>query len=184
MLCGKCLVLFQVVKNIIKLAVKMTLLARNDMLSEADVVRLMKVQKQLHSLTLTIISFVQVIVVWSRWKLHWEWNLRHRYDTRSSDHTSSICSRICKAPWLRWWVDFFFFRMETIVELMRLEKNHRCPFYAISLSARFTLLSSSSEVFPQCLSLISINVPEKATDSLKLVIDWSALISLLFFRSL
>ncbi|EPB66868.1 hypothetical protein ANCCEY_14042 [Ancylostoma ceylanicum] len=49
-----------VVKNIIKLAVKMTLLSRNDMLSEADVVRLMKVQKQLHSLTLTIISFVQV----------------------------------------------------------------------------------------------------------------------------
>ncbi|KIH69318.1 hypothetical protein ANCDUO_00336 [Ancylostoma duodenale] len=38
----------------------MTLLSRNDMLSEADVVRLMKVQKQLHSLTLTIISFVQV----------------------------------------------------------------------------------------------------------------------------
>ncbi|KAL6730581.1 hypothetical protein Aduo_001544 [Ancylostoma duodenale] len=50
----------KVVKNIIKLAVKMTLLSRNDMLSEADVVRLMKVQKQLHSLTLTIISFVQV----------------------------------------------------------------------------------------------------------------------------
>ncbi|KAK6728981.1 hypothetical protein RB195_006187 [Necator americanus] len=50
----------KVVKNIIKLAVKMALLARNDLLSEADVVRLMNVQKQLHNLTLTIISFVQV----------------------------------------------------------------------------------------------------------------------------
>lgn len=50
----------KIVKNIIKLAVKMALLARNDLLSELDRNQLASVQKQLHALTLTIISFVQV----------------------------------------------------------------------------------------------------------------------------
>ncbi|PIO53609.1 hypothetical protein TELCIR_25050, partial [Teladorsagia circumcincta] len=49
-----------VLKNIIKLVVKIGLLARNDMLSETDIKQLENVQKQLHSLALTIISFVQV----------------------------------------------------------------------------------------------------------------------------
>ncbi|VDO98724.1 unnamed protein product [Heligmosomoides polygyrus] len=49
-----------VVKNIIKLAVKLGLLARNDMLDKEDLRQLNDVQKQLHSLSLTIISFVQV----------------------------------------------------------------------------------------------------------------------------
>uniref|UniRef100_W6NBX9 Uncharacterized protein n=1 Tax=Haemonchus contortus TaxID=6289 RepID=W6NBX9_HAECO len=50
----------KVLKNIIKLVVKIGLLARNDMLSETDIKQLENVQKQLHSLALTIISFVQV----------------------------------------------------------------------------------------------------------------------------
>lgn len=50
----------KVVKNIIKLAVKLGLLARNDMLDKEDLRQLNDVQKQLHSLSLTIISFVQV----------------------------------------------------------------------------------------------------------------------------
>ncbi|VDL71758.1 unnamed protein product [Nippostrongylus brasiliensis] len=50
----------KVVKNIIKLAVKIALLARNDMLTEADQRQLDGVQRQLHSLALTVISFVQV----------------------------------------------------------------------------------------------------------------------------
>lgn len=50
----------KVLKNIIKLVVKLGLLARNDMLSESDIDQLHVVQKQLHSLALTIISFVQV----------------------------------------------------------------------------------------------------------------------------
>ncbi|KJH53526.1 hypothetical protein DICVIV_00271 [Dictyocaulus viviparus] len=49
----------KVVKNVIKLSVKMALLARNDLLSQSDRKQLTVVQKQLHSLTLTIISFVQ-----------------------------------------------------------------------------------------------------------------------------
>ncbi|KAK6052634.1 hypothetical protein COOONC_09861 [Cooperia oncophora] len=52
--------LLQVLKNVIKLVVKIGLLARNDMLSETDIKQLENVQKQLHSLALTIISFVQV----------------------------------------------------------------------------------------------------------------------------
>ncbi|KAJ1367085.1 Tumor necrosis factor alpha-induced protein [Parelaphostrongylus tenuis] len=50
----------KIVKNIIKLAVKMALLARNDLLSTSERKQLAVVQKQLHALTLTIISFVQV----------------------------------------------------------------------------------------------------------------------------
>ncbi|CAJ0594952.1 unnamed protein product [Cylicocyclus nassatus] len=50
----------KVIKNIIKLSVKLAILSLNDMLSKEDLERLDDVQRQLHSLLLTVVSFVKV----------------------------------------------------------------------------------------------------------------------------
>uniref|UniRef100_A0A1I7XMY7 Uncharacterized protein n=1 Tax=Heterorhabditis bacteriophora TaxID=37862 RepID=A0A1I7XMY7_HETBA len=47
-------------KNMIKIAVKLAVLSHNDLLEEQEAEQLVQLQKQLHSLALTTISFSQV----------------------------------------------------------------------------------------------------------------------------